>query len=205
MGGFRPVGDVLAWFLGSLHSSVGYQVGTWVLAFVFLWSGAVKLRRPTLAALAIADFGATRRAKAWHGTALGAFELLLGVGLVVGSRTDVTLGISAVVLSLFTALLLRSVLRGERFACFCFGSADESISHRAVARTLALALLAGVLWSAPFHDTSRSQGITTVLTFLTAAGLLSFALLARSIPPLVRWNSDVVRLFGPRATAARSE
>jgi len=203
VGGFRPVSDFLASLLGDLRTSAGYQVGAWLLAFVFLWSGAVKLRRPALAALAITDFGVTRRPKAWQGAVLGAFELLLGVALAVGWRTDVALVISAAVLSLFAALLSRSVLRGERFPCFCFGAADESISYWAAARTLALAVLAGVLWSAPLDDASRTKGIETLFTFLTAVALLSLALLIGQIRPLVRWNSDVARLFGPRAAGER--
>src|SRR5919202_755283 len=141
MNGFE---SALSLFAGALHlatAPTGYGVGVWILAIIFIWSGVAKLRRPTLAAMAIMDFGVVRRVRPRLGSALGAAELLLALLLVTGTLPVLFLPVTAGLLWFFVLLIARSLWFGKDFSCFCFGDADSKVSRSTLVRTAALALL----------------------------------------------------------------
>lgn len=177
----------------TMPSSLG--VAVWVLAVVFAWSGTAKLRRPARAAMAIVDFGVVRGVRPALGGALGGAELALAVALISGAFPGVSLTVAAGVLWLFVALVWRSLREGERFACFCFGEADSSLSGRTLLRTAALALLASlVAVSAPASGVFAGFGSTYALQALSAAAFVGALALVVQIPKLLRWNKDPYKI-----------
>ncbi len=83
---------------------------------------------------------------------LPAFELLLGVGLIVGKWLRVTSTITAGLLLVFFTLIVRAALKGQEISCGCFGP-GETISWKTMLRDgsmLAGALfLAAMAWLRP--------------------------------------------------------
>jgi len=69
-------------------------------------------------------------------------EIVFGVLLIAQLWSDVVSWLAAAVLTAFTALLIVTLLRGQRPPCACFGSATKRISWWDVARNLALIALA---------------------------------------------------------------
>lgn len=117
------------------------------LALVFIVSAIPKLRRPELAAMAIADFGVADSPPRWTGLALGGVELFLALGLIGsaisgGAVRIVPVALSAILLSVFVVLIAKALRSQESFSCYCFGNSDETISQRTLLRTAALATLA---------------------------------------------------------------
>lgn len=172
----------------------GYGISTLFLALVFAWSGVVKLRRPALAAMAMVDFGATRRVRPRLGFALGAGELVLALALVLGGpASQLTLAVTAVLLWVFTLFVARSLWSGERFACFCFGDVGSELSNRTLIRTASLALLASVLALGAAHmDAYRGLDATSALEASVATAVLGSIVLLGHVPELFRWNRDVL-------------
>lgn len=193
MGGLETLGeaarDVVAW----LARPEPATVLTWLLAAVFAWSGAVKVARPTRAALALLDFGLVRRVRPRLGLAAGGFELGLAALLVAGFASDalvpVGAGAAAATLALFAALIARGLARGERFACFCFGDASEPLSWRTLARAVALGVAACFVAVASPALAGQAAGAVALGAVVAAScgGLLVIAALCRR---LVRWNRD---------------
>ncbi len=139
-------------FAGGLHlitAPAGYGIAIWILVIVFMWSGVAKLRQPTLAAMAMVDFGVLRRVRPRLGGALGAAELLVALSLVTGTLPALCMPLTAGLLWFFVLLIAKGLLSGEDFACFCFGDADSRISRLTLFRTATLALLATLVAVAP--------------------------------------------------------
>lgn len=191
MNGFESTFSLAAGAFRTVTTPDGFGVAVWVLAIVFAWSGLAKLRRPTLAAIAIMDFGFVRRIRPRLGIALGAAELLLALVLVSGALPAIFLPVTAGVLWCFVLVIARSLWAGRRFACFCFGDANSELSRRALVRTAALALLASILAvylssSGEYANLSDEYALQAV----SAGALIGALVLASQLPRLVRWNSD---------------
>jgi hypothetical protein len=199
--GLDPIADLWQWTLTTLHSPAGYGVGTWFLALVFLWSGAPKLIRPLPAAVTITDFGVVSRPRAWMGATLGALELVLGVGLLIGRALSPWLTLATLLLVVFEALILRALLRGDLFPCNCFGGGEaEEVSPTTLVRTGFLALLAGALAVAPLTTVSRTPlSVETYLGLVTAGGLLLTSVVLSRVPRLLLWNREVTVHYRARA------
>ncbi len=155
MSGFESALALFAGFLHLVTAPAGYGIAVWVLAIIFVWSGVAKLRRPTLAAMAITDFGVLRRVRPRLGSALGGTEVLLALFLVTGTLPMLFLPVTAGLLWLFVLLIARSLWSGKDFACFCFGEADSKLSRWTLVRTAALAVLASLLVVAPLRGDVR--------------------------------------------------
>jgi hypothetical protein len=112
------------------------------LAAVFISSGLAKLRRPAVAALSIVNFGVTSRVWTAAGVALGASEVALSVVLLVPPLRVPATWAAAVVLIGFAVLISRSLRRGDRFSCACFGRDTDDISRKTLARTAGLSVVA---------------------------------------------------------------
>jgi hypothetical protein len=172
-----------------------YGIAVWVLAIVFAWSAIAKLQRPTLAAMAMVDFGVLRRVRPYLGSALGAAELSLALLLATGALRAVFLPIAAALLWLFVLLIAKSLRSGKRFACFCFGEADSQLSGLTLVRTAALALLASVVAVAPPPaGTHPGFGSTYALQATSAMAIVGAIVLGSQIPKLLRWNKDPYRI-----------
>ncbi len=191
MNGFESALALFAGFFDLLTAPAGYGIAVWVLTIIFVWSGVAKLRKPTLAAMAIMDFGVIRGIRPRLGSALGGAEVLLAMFLAAGILPMVSLPFTAGLLWLFVLLIARGLWLGKDFACFCFGDSDSRLSRWTLARTAALAMLASVLAVAPLSAGSYA-GLTTtyILQAVAAAAIVGMAVLGSQIPSLLRWNRD---------------
>lgn len=175
--------------------TVGFGTGVWLLAGVFAWSGIAKLRRPVLAALAMAEFGVAQKPRRMHGVALGVGEALLSCALVAAAvaesrviRVPVLAG-AALLLWLLVVLITRSLSRGRTFVCFCFGDSESKLSGTTLLRTAALAVLASILLVAVFGRPDRVSAASVVLLQAeSAAALLGTVALVAQFPRLTRWG-----------------
>jgi hypothetical protein len=193
--GFESALSLFARILHLVTAPPGYGIAVWVLAIILLWSGVAKLRRPTLAAMAMVDFGVLRRVRPRLGSALGAAELSLALFLITGTLPALFLPVAAGLLWFFALLIAKSLRSGRDFACFCFGDADSKLSRLTLVRTTTLALLASLLVIAwPSAGTYAGFSETYLLQALTAAALVGAVVLSSQIPRLLRWNKDPYRI-----------
>lgn len=190
-GGFVTAGELIAEALQALMAPPFSGVGLWLLAGVFVWSGAAKLRRPALAALALVDFGVARRARPGLGRALGGGELALALLLV--ALPWPTTALAAGLLWCFALLIARSLHAGERFACFCFGEADDRLSAWTLGRTVGLALLATLVALGASRSPVHPDAARMVLGAISGGALLGAAALGGYAPGLLRWSRDYPR------------
>jgi hypothetical protein len=186
--------SAISLFAGALHlvsAPTGYGIGIWILGIIFVWSGVAKLRRPTLAAMAMMDFGVLRKVRPRLGSALGAAEVLLASFLIIGALPVLFVPVTAGLLWFFVLLIARSLRSGQDFSCFCFGDADSKLSRLTLVRTAALAVLASVLAvAAPEVGTYAGFSETYVLQAVSAAAFVGAILLGSHISKLLRWNKD---------------
>ena len=63
MNGFESALSLLAEILHLVTAPASYGIAIWILAIIFVWSGLAKLRRPTLAAIAMTDFRVLRQVR----------------------------------------------------------------------------------------------------------------------------------------------
>ncbi len=191
MNGFESALSLLARGLHLITAPTGYGVAIWILAIIFAWSGIAKLRRPTLAAMAMIDFGIVHRIQPRLGSALGAAELLLALFLITGTLPVLFFPVTAGLLWFFVLLIARGLRSGQDFPCFCFGDADSKLSRLTLVRTAALAVLASVLAvAAPSVGTYAGFSETYVLQAVSAAAFVGAVLLGSHISKLLRWNKD---------------
>jgi len=186
--GFGSALALLGQIFDLVTGPAGYGIAIWVLVIVFAWSGLAKLRRPTLAAMAMNDFGVIRKIRPGLGSALGAMELLLAVSLVAGMVPTLILPFTAGLLWLFVLLIARSLWLGKDFSCFCFGDGDSRLSRLTLVRTTVLALLATALVAVPLRYAGFDQ--VYLLQAVSAAALVGTIVLSSRIPSLLRWNRD---------------
>lgn len=180
------VGDIYRFISGS----AGVGLVTWFLAFVFAWSGTVKLRQPTLAAMAIQDFGVTDRVYPRLGFLVGLFEVLLSIGLASNVLPRFMLLCTLLLLCFFALLIGRSLWRGDDFNCFCFGEINSKLSRWTFARASLLAGLAAILITAPpANDLSRDIEVIIFQMVIALSSLGAIALLAQ-LPRLISWGKE---------------
>lgn len=196
MGGLEQVADWLgeAWswrVIPALHGIAAAAFGA-----LFVWSGVSKLEQPEAAGRAISDFGIIGTASRGVGVLAGVVELTLAVVLLLASASSSrTLLVASVVataglLAVFAGLIARSLARGERFPCACFGEVDSPLSLRTLVRTSILALIAlmlavGVLTA----NASRPPGLGAEA--LIGVAIVAGIALAASTASLLRWNRDL--------------
>ena len=194
MNGFESALSLFAKVLYLVTAPTGYGIAVWVLAIVFVWSGIAKVRQPTLAAMAMMDFGVLRRTRPRLGSALGASEVLLSLLLVTGTLPAVFLPVTAGLLWFFALLIARSLIAGKDFACFCFGDGASRLSPMTLVRTASLALLASVLAVAAPMGTYASLGEAYLLQAISAGALVGAIVLGSQVPRLLRWNKHPYRI-----------
>lgn len=194
MGGFETAIHLVRPGVHVLAEDPGSSVAMLFLALIFVWSGATKLRRPALAAMAIVDFKVMRRVYPPLGFALGAGELLLALALTLGGPISwLSLSVAGITLWFFALLIARSLWSGERFACFCFGDTDSALSGFTLLRTVSLALLASLLavFATP-ASVYRWASVASVLEASVALAVLATLVLLGHVPDLWKWNREVL-------------
>lgn len=176
-----------------MFESPGWQgVGGWFLAWVFAWSGVVKLRRPVLTAMAIVDFRVAGRVRPRLGLALGAVEVGLALVLAAGVAPLLSALLAAGILWLFAFLIARSLVAGERFACLCFGDSHAELSPTTLARTAALALFASAIAVVSIRAPAAAGiGRDAILEAAAAAAALGALVLVGALAALARASHDV--------------
>ncbi len=141
---------------GEQATVLAAYVATGFLGSLLLWAGAQKLQRPYRAAIAIRQFRVSRRVHKRHGLALGATEVIIGLGLL-SANASLFLVLSIPLLLLFTGVVISALGRGERFDCGCFGGRDRPISWLTALRNAVLlvaatlSLVAMLVLRAPSH------------------------------------------------------
>ena len=197
MHGLENVVSFVGNALRGLFGSSNYGVIIWLLAFIFLWSGVVKLREPDFAARAIVDFGVLRRPNRVFGTVLGSAEILVALSLmacaIVGAYFRFSIIVATLLLWIFASLIARSLWFGKRFACFCFGDRTSLLSRWTLTRTTILALLGlGIVLAEPPLNTTNPEILRIALQALTALALLAIALLSTHLSNLLNWNRELL-------------
>jgi hypothetical protein len=188
MTGLETVWTLLAHVAGAAHPN-GDLIAVWFLSAMFAFTGIEKLRHSDRAALALVDFRLVRRFDRRWGLAAGGTEVAVAVALVAG-RTPMPAALAAAsLLWFFTWLLARSLVRGDRFACFCFGDLDADISLVGLARTVVLALLTSALVAdLVIQGSPVASAHTEVVTALAGIALFGSALAAAKVGILLRLN-----------------
>jgi uncharacterized membrane protein YphA (DoxX/SURF4 family) len=117
------------------------------LGAIFIYAAWVKLRLPwQLFAMSIDSYQLLPPGPVeFLARTLPAFELLLGIGLIVGKWLRITSSITAALLLVFFSLIVRAALKGQEISCGCFGP-GETISWKTMLRDGSM--LAGALFLA---------------------------------------------------------
>ncbi len=167
------------------------NVAVWFLVGVLFVAGSVKLRQPIPVAVAMVNFGISRRVRPVAGRALGALEAALAMTLALGLFPNLTLAVVAALLAAFAAVIASALIRGRRFACGCFGSDQSPLSLWTLVRTLLLCLISVAALLEGGHGLTTSLADTQVLEATAGISILAAALLIGRIGPLLRWNALV--------------
>jgi hypothetical protein len=148
-----------------------------VLTGLFAWAGALKLRRPSSAAIAIANFRLARRPRVALGRLLGAAELLTAVALALPwSRRGGTVGAGLLSLG-FLVVVATALRRGDKFNCGCLGDTDDQIGWHTLGRAgLMLAAACVAFLTVPAQPDIQTWSQSVVL----ASVIVAAAVLART-------------------------
>jgi uncharacterized membrane protein YphA (DoxX/SURF4 family) len=118
------------------------------LAVMFVFAGASKLAHLPAFSTAIAEYRIVPvKLQGAAAAALAVLEVLVGLGLLVGLQFAALLG--GMVLLAFSVAVSINLFRGRAFDCGCGFGSDTPISWSLVARDLALAGLAGLVFMGP--------------------------------------------------------
>lgn len=110
-----------------------------LLAVVFAVSGGAKVASLEGSRRSAAALGLPARAAAVAGTALPFVEIGIALFLLVAETARAAAATAAALLAAFTVLVVRSLGRGERPPCRCFGQLDDRpISAATVVRNVVL-------------------------------------------------------------------
>lgn len=187
-------------FILEVKSGAWTRSATWVLGFVFLWSGTAKLPAIEATREAIGRFRVVREPTRVHAISLSITEIAIGASLVAGFARALALIVASFALLLFSILVVAAVVRGEKFECNCFGPTGTQISWRTAARTLSLCALASVLLAGA-SDPVVSNALAVDLAL--ALGTLGAVATASLLPPLLR-ESRQTSVFIARFASAGS-
>ncbi|HEX4305718.1 MAG TPA: MauE/DoxX family redox-associated membrane protein [Solirubrobacterales bacterium] len=148
------------------------------LAVVFAVAAAGKLARPAATAESLADFGAPRRLRRPGAFALPAAELAVAVLLVPGPTARWGAVAALALLLGFSVAVGRSLRRGERPDCNCFGAVGSApVGPRTLLRNAGLGAVAAIVLVAGPGAALASIDGATALAFLGGAVLLGLAFL----------------------------
>jgi uncharacterized membrane protein YphA (DoxX/SURF4 family) len=117
------------------------------LAAIFIYSAYAKLKDPWYVFAASIDSYrlVPSAATIWMAKTLPWFELVLGVGLVLGVKTRWLAIVCGLLLLGFWLSMLRAYLMGMDIDCGCFGP-GERISVRTLLRDSLMVILSAIVW-----------------------------------------------------------
>jgi uncharacterized membrane protein YphA (DoxX/SURF4 family) len=117
------------------------------LAAIFIYSAYAKLKDPWYVFAASIDSYrlVPSAATIWMAKTLPWFELVLGVGLVIGIKTRWLAIICGLLLLGFWLSMLRAHLLGMDIDCGCFGP-GERISVKTLLRDSLMVILSAIVW-----------------------------------------------------------
>lgn len=157
---------------------------TSALAIVLGVSAVTKLGSVQQTGRALRGFGVADDALVrWGARLLAPVELLLAVGLLIAPAPLFSVGavLAAMLMLLFTLVVVRAVRRGDRVECNCFGSVGaEAVGRSTVVRNVVL--LAGAMFIALV---ARNGAFYGAAGFAPAEWALFFALIAASLGALL--------------------
>jgi uncharacterized membrane protein YphA (DoxX/SURF4 family) len=166
----------LAVILGSnAFAERSVEVAACVIALVLVWSAIAKVFDTSGTAEAIVAFGLPLARPMALATLLILMEVTTGFCLVISLGTgpggvQLSAYAAALLFASFSVLLGRSLVRGDDFACHCFGGGSHPISFRTFARACALTLLAVIVAVRPPVATMPISQMFAALV-LAASGL----------------------------------
>jgi uncharacterized membrane protein YphA (DoxX/SURF4 family) len=128
------------------------------LGAIFIYAAWVKLRLPwQLFAMSIDSYELLPPGPVeFLARTLPAFELLLGVALIVGVWLRVSSAITSGLLIVFFSLIVHAAIQGKEIACGCFSS-NEPISWKTMLRDGAMLAGSLVLTALAFLRSRRSR------------------------------------------------
>ena len=104
-------------------SNWAYKLARWILGAVFIFAGSIKLLTPKPFAVMIEAYGIVPEGLIMFiAVVLPALEVAAGIGLVFD--IEKSLGVIAVLLTLFLALMIYGIWMGLDIDCGCFGPED---------------------------------------------------------------------------------
>jgi len=117
------------------------------LAAIFIYSAYAKLKDPWYVFAASIDSYriVPSAATIWMAKTLPWFELVLGVGLVIGIKTKWFAVVCGLLLLGFWLSMLRAHLLGMDIDCGCFGP-GERISAKTLIRDSLMVILSAIVW-----------------------------------------------------------
>lgn len=124
------------------------------LGAIFIYAAWVKLRLPwQLFAMSIDSYGLLPPGPVeFLARTLPAFELLLGVVLMIGVWLRISSAITSALLVVFFSLIVNAAIKGQEISCGCFGP-GETISWKTMLRDGAMLagslLLTALAWLRP--------------------------------------------------------
>lgn len=133
-------------------------VGRVLLGAVFLYAAYTKLRQPwQIFAMSINSYNLLPEwAVIFVARTLPAFELLLGVLLLLGYQLRYVAAASSALLLFFLAVMVRSYFKGQGIDCGCFG-VGEALSVKTLARDALLAAVSLALTVTGFVQARRAR------------------------------------------------
>ena len=187
-------------FLGDLGVRLpAHQVAgaiRWFLVVTFLVAGVTKLRRPMLAAIAIAEFGLAKKPAKAQGVALGLLEGGLALWMASGIARALALAVVTSTLCLFAFLIGRSLRAGHSFPCQCFGNSDATLSRSTLVRAVLLGStsLLGMWLVLLGHEAPIYGWRALMLQFSAGIAMAGSVALLATVPRLMSWNSAAARV-----------
>lgn len=157
------------------------SIGLWLLALVFAWSGFAKARSIPAVAQTLVNFGLSKKVDRRAAWLVVFAELILAVSLALAALGGLPARpVAAVAIGLLvglTALLIRELRAGSRFACNCFGSASQkALSGSDVVRNFVLVAVGVLVLAVGAADASDAvthgtAALTVLLVTACLAGL----------------------------------
>jgi len=175
-------------------------VGLASIGLILLWSGSTKVKDPSGTAEAIASFGVLASPSKLLAYLLGVTELSIGAGdlgsIAISPLVErVFASATAVLFASFVVLISRSLAKGERFPCHCFGADERPLSRLTLLRT---ALLASIAVSVALGSFTAPSGSARehILEFVIAGSLLGVISMTLVTKRLLHFDSHLRQIGG---------
>jgi hypothetical protein len=164
------------------------------LAAVFGVAAVAKSYRPDRTRAALVGFGVPERLAPWLAPALPLAEGAAGVLLLPFVAPRLGAGAALGMLAVFTAVVARSLSRGQAVACSCFGAiVPRPIGRHTVVRNVLLMAAAGVVIAS--GPGAAGASVSAWLAGLPEIHLVLLALLALALAVLGAGGGYVVHLL----------